>query len=230
MASNVKFVIFTWAGLPLIASNISRAPLERSTLTTLARCWAGCPTPTASALRCERLDHSSHASTQDGYCGITFKEVSSTTPDAFNLLPPTPTPTNTAQVVCPNSFVYIPQLRWYWKNLKPQKFHFLVFFLAKMASMVSAHQLLRFMNSSQWLWVEILKNIQPLMQCGAVFGVLAPPATSYGPLALTSRLSIFVESLTISRFFWKSDNFQVSESLSLLASTLMRLLRQHRYI
>ena len=32
-------------------SNTSRGQLVRSTLTTLARCWEGCTTPTASALR-----------------------------------------------------------------------------------------------------------------------------------------------------------------------------------
>ena len=52
MANNAKLARITCSGLPLIVSNTSRAPLERSTLTTLARCWAGCPTPTASALRC----------------------------------------------------------------------------------------------------------------------------------------------------------------------------------
>ena len=45
---------------------------------------------------------------QEGYCGVTFKEVSSTTPDAFNLLP---NPSTTSVVACPASFVYIPRLR-----------------------------------------------------------------------------------------------------------------------
>ena len=45
------------------------------------------------------------------------------------------------------------------------------------------------------------------LQCGAVFGVLAPPATGYGPLALTSRKSIFGSSSSSSLAGVKVVNF-----------------------
>ena len=98
--------------------NTSRAQLVRYTLTTLGRCWEGCITPTAFAPRSKSVEYSSYALAQDGYCGVTFKEVSSTTPDAFSLLP---NPSSGAQVVCPASYVYIPRLRW--SNISSIKIH-----------------------------------------------------------------------------------------------------------
>ena len=99
------------SGHPRTVSNTSLGQLVRSTLTTLARCWEACTTPTASALRLKSVFTCTlhMLGSQEGYCGVTFKEVSGTTPDAFNLLPD---PSTTAQVVCPASFVYIPRLRW----------------------------------------------------------------------------------------------------------------------
>ena len=46
---------------------------------------------------------------QEGYCGVTYREVSGTTPDAFNLLP---NPSPGTVVTCPASFINIPKLRW----------------------------------------------------------------------------------------------------------------------
>ena len=46
---------------------------------------------------------------QEGYCGVTYREVSGTTPDAFNLLPNGSPGT---VVTCPASFINIPKLRY----------------------------------------------------------------------------------------------------------------------
>ena len=46
---------------------------------------------------------------QEGYCGVTYREVSGTTPDAFSLLP---NPSPGTVVTCPASFINIPKLRY----------------------------------------------------------------------------------------------------------------------
>ena len=51
---------------------------------------------------------------QEGYCGVTYREVSGTTPDAFSLLP---NPSPGTVVTCPASFINIPKLRYVASHL-----------------------------------------------------------------------------------------------------------------
>ena len=97
-------------GLQLTVCNTSRGSPTRSIRTTSVKCSAAWITTIASAWRWVALFplRSLLWASQEGYCGVTYREVSGTTPDAFNLLP---NPSPGTVVTCPASFINIPKLR-----------------------------------------------------------------------------------------------------------------------
>jgi len=94
------------------------------------------------------MDYNNCIRMEEGYCGVTYREVSGTTPDAFSLLP---NPSPGTVVTCPASFINIPKL---------------------------SEDGITGLGAPSEAFFDFSSVI-----CGAAFGIIAPPATVYGPLS-----------------------------------------------